>query len=249
MKVYEILALSRSGHHSVVNWIIKNTVGFQCDWTYKMTELGPNGLFYLNETNHDIPLSFQYITEKKEKIKKLYLNYEDTPGDYTVFNDDNTFRGPMSVSIEGIPNVEFVSRIIVIRDFYNLLASRMKSNENKILKKWNDNVHLLEVGQHFIYRWKSQAKSCIENNTPYLRFEDWLNNKEKREKFLLENFGLVDNFGTKGIFGTRSSFGSHEGVSNRSQELVIPEEIKQLINQDNELHYLMGRLGYEFKQI
>jgi hypothetical protein len=71
MKIYEILALSRSGHHSVVNWIINNTVGFQCDWKYKLTELGTNGLFYLNEANHDIPLSFQFVDEKKEKIKKL----------------------------------------------------------------------------------------------------------------------------------------------------------------------------------
>jgi hypothetical protein len=249
MKIYEILALSRSGHHSVVNWIIRNTIGFQCDWTYKLTELGTTGLFYLNEANHDIPLSFQFVDEKKEKIKKLYLNYEDTPGDYTIFNDNNTFRGPMSMSINGIDNTDFTGRVIVIRDFYNLLASRLKANENKIFKKWNDNVHLLEVGEHYIFRWKSQAKACLYNNTSYLRFEDWLNNKEVREDFLYKNFGLIDNFGTKGIFGTRSSFGSHDGVQDRSKQMEIPDEIKELIRKDTELHYLMGSLGYDYKEI
>jgi len=249
MKVYEILALSRSGHHSVVNWIIRNTIGFQCDWTYKLTELGTTGLFYLNEANHDIPLSFQFVEEKKDIIKKLYLNYEDTPGNYTIFNNDNVFRGPLSMSINGVNNTEFLGRVIVIRDFYNLLASRLKSNENKMFKKWNDNVHLLDVGEQYIYRWKSQVRACINNNTPYLRFEDWLNNREIREEFLFKNFGLIDNFGTDGVFGTRSSFGSHEGVQDRSKQVEIPEKMKELIRRDNELHYLIGALGYEYKEI
>ena len=29
----------------------------------------------------------------------------------------------------------------------------------------------------------------------------------------------------------------------------IPEEIKDLIRKDNELHYLIGALGYEYKEI
>jgi len=249
MKIYEILALSRSGHHSVVNWIIRNTVGFQCDWTYKLTQLGSNGLFYLNEANHDIQMGFDFVLEKKDLVKKLYLNYEDTPGDYTVFNNDNIFKGPLSLKFPGVENDEFNGRVIVIRDFYSLLSSRLKANENKIFKKWNDNVHLLEVGEHYIFRWKSQARACIYNNTPYLRFEDWLNHKDIREDFLLKNFGLVDNFGIEGVFGTRSSFGSHKGVHDRSNDMEIPEQIKDLIRKDTELHYLIGAMGYKYKKI
>ena len=249
MKIYEILALSRSGHHSVVNWIIRNTVGFQCDWTYKFTQLGPNGLYYLNEANHDIQMGLDFVLEKKDSVKKLYLNYEDTPGDYTVFNDDNIFRGPLSLKFTGVENDDFNGRVIIIRDFYSLLSSRLKANENKIFKKWNDNVHLLEVGKHYIFRWKSQARACIYNNTPYLRFEDWLNHKDIREDFLLKNFGLVDNFGIEGVFGTRSSFGSHKGVHDRSNDMEIPEQIKDLIRKDTELHYLIGAMGYKYKKI
>lgn len=247
MKVYEFLALSRSGHHSVVNWVIRNTVGFQCDWKYKLTQMGSNGFFYLNEANHDIPLSFEYVLEKKDLVKKLYLNYEDTPGDYTLFNDDRIYRGPLSLSFNGVENVEFIGRVVIIRDFYNLLASRIKSNENKVLKKWDDNQHLLDVGEQCIFRWKSQAKFCVYNNTPYLRFEDWLSNKVVREKFLFDNFGLVDHFGIKEVNGTASSFGSRNGLTERHKQIDIPQEIVSLIKKDNELHYLMGRLGYDHK--
>ena len=246
MKIYEILSISRSGHHSVVNWIIRNTIGFQCDWKYKLTDLGGTGLFYLNEANYDIEFSFKYVNERKNDIKKLYLNYEDTGGDYTLFNNDNTYRGPLSLSYE---DGDFSGRIIVIRNFYNLLASRLKANENKVLKKWNNNQHLLDVGEQCIFRWKSQVKSCLYNNTPYLRFEDWLSNKEVREKFLYDNFGLIDHFGIEGIEGTRSSFGDRNDVMKRDGLIDIPEETKELIKNDNELHYLMGAIGYEYKEI
>lgn len=249
MKIYEILSLSRSGHHTVVNWILQNTMGVQCDWTYKLTQLGTNGLFYLNEANHDIPFSFKYVQEKKDLVKKLYLNYEDTPGDYTLFNNEKSYKGPLSLSFPGIENTEFVGRVVIIRDFYNLLASRIKSNENKVLMKWDNNQHLLDVGEKCIYRWKSQVKSCLYNNTPYLKFEDWLNNKEVREKFLFDNFGLIDYFGIEGIKGTSSSFGNHNGVLNRINQVEIPDEIKQIINKDNELHYLMGRMGYSYREL
>lgn len=247
MKVYEILALSRSGHHSVINWIIRNTIGFQCDWRYKLNQLGSTGLFFLNEANHDIPYSFQYVIEKKEYIKQLYLNYEDTPGDYTIYNKHTIYRGPLSLSHEEIDHVEFKGRVIIIRDFYNLLSSRIKLNENKISNNWEETKFLLNVEKEFISRWKSQAKSCLYNNTPYLKFEDWLSNKNIREKFLFDNFGLVDHFGVEGVIGTKSSFGSHEGVVDRHKQVEIPDNVKDLIAKDNELHYLMGRLGYEYK--
>ena len=249
MKIYEILSLSRSGHHSVVNWIIRNTAGFQCAWEYKMTQLGPNGLFYLNETNHDVDLSFQYINEKKDSIKKLYLNYEDTPGDFTLFNRDKTYRGPFSLSIDGVRNTEFTGRVIIIRDFYNLLASRLKANENKMFTKLDQNTHLFDVDEQFIFRWKSQVKSCLFDNTPFLKFEDWIKNKEMREKFLFENFGLKDRYGIEGINGTGSSFGSNEGVNNRISQVQIPEYTKELIRKDTELHYLMGKLDYDYRSI
>lgn len=249
MKIYEIIACSRSGHHSMVNWIFLNKIGFQYDWEYKYVRLGNSGMYYLNEGNHDIPLSFRYIDESVDSVDTLFVGYEDTPWDYTIFSNDNKFNGPMSLRDYSKYNMDYQNRVVFIRNFYSNLASRIKSNENKVLKKWNDNLHLLEVTDKFIYRWKSQARACVENKVNYLRFEDWLNNKEIREKFLYDTFGLKDIFGTKNVEGTRSSFGDRTNVMNRHNELDLPEETKELIRKDGELHYLMGALGYEYKQI
>ena len=70
MKIYEFIATCRSGHHSILNWILINKIGFQYDWKYKFVSLGENGMYHLSEANHDIPLSFKYIDDF---INKFYI--------------------------------------------------------------------------------------------------------------------------------------------------------------------------------
>ena len=60
MKLYEINSTCRSGHHSVMNWIIRNMSGVQCGWEYKMNFVG-NNIKVLSEANHDIHLSYKFI--------------------------------------------------------------------------------------------------------------------------------------------------------------------------------------------
>ena len=74
MKVYETMALSRSGHHSMKNWIIRNLVGFQIEWIYKMTNATGTNFYHLGEANHDIPLSFKFLDEFKDKIDTIIVN-------------------------------------------------------------------------------------------------------------------------------------------------------------------------------
>ena len=46
-----------------------------------------------------------------------------------------------------------------------------------------------------------------------------------------------------------NSFGTFNGVTKRDEEFPIPEDVKDLIRKDNELHYLIGALGYQYKEI
>lgn len=250
MKIFEFVAHCRSGHHSILNWIIVNKVGFQYDWKYKLAALAQTGLYHLSEGNHDIPLSFQFLEENLENIDTLFVGYEDTPWDYTIFSEDNVYRGPMSLTNQKKYKFNYQGRIILIRNFYSNLASRLKSNENKMFAKWDEPIpHLFDVGQYFIDTWKNQARACVENQVKFLRFEDWLKNKDVREKFLLENFGLKDIHGIENIEGTRSSFEGRQKVLNRFEEIEVPEEIKELIRKDSELNYLIGKMGYDYVKI
>ena len=250
MKIYEITAMSRSGHHSVYNWIIRNITGIQCTWNFKMNIIGDQGFHYLNESNHDIPSSFHFIEERLEHIDTLFVGYEDTPSDYTIFREDNVFNGPMSLSYYKKYNMDYSGRIILIRDFYNNLSSRIKSNENKLFSKWKSNdLHLFNVEDYFISLWKDSAKSCLKNKFSYLKFEDWLYNKDIREKFLWDNFRLKDLHGIENLIGTTSSFETVDGINERFKKVEIPKNIIEKVNSDKELKELILEMGYEYREL
>lgn len=247
MKLYEIIATHRSGHHSMMNWLIYNLTGLQSTWKYKMNILNNSGLYQLNCANHDIPLSFELFNQFKLNYKELMVSYEDTHWDYTIFNDDKRYNGKLSLNID---NIGEYKRIIFIRNFYTNLASRLKSNQNKNFMTFKEkNVVQFDVGKDFIWRWKNNAKACLEKKVYFLKFEDWLSNKDIRENFLRSVIGLNEIKGIDNIVGTNSSFGETKNVLERDKMIEIPEEIKDLIRQDNELHYLIGALGYEYKEI
>jgi len=56
-------------------------------------------------------------------------------------------------------------------------------------------------------------------------------------------------YGIEGIRGTQSSFVENKDLEKRFEQVEIPEETKEIIRKDSELHYLIGRLGYEYKSI
>jgi hypothetical protein len=250
MKIFEISALSRSGHHSIKNWIIKNHIGFQIGWDYKFTVANGTGFYHLGEANHDIPLSLKFIKEAKNEIDFLLCSYEDASWDYTILNEDRVFSGPYNLDLQKEFEFEHVGKIVLIRDFYDNLSSRVKSNQKQIFQKWNENQpHLFKVDGVFINRWKNLARACVKNQVSYLKFEDWLFDEVTREKFLFDNFGLKDRYKLDGIRGTQSSFGKVENLQKRYEDLELSDEIKDLIYKDSELHYLIGALGYEYKKI
>jgi hypothetical protein len=247
MKLYEIVATHRSGHHSMMNWIIVNITGLQSTWDYKMNILNDSGLYQLNCANHDIPDAINLYNEFKKGYKELIVSYEDTNWDYTIFNQQKKYRGKLSLNLGIEGNLDY-KRIVFIRDFYSNLFSRLKSNENQNFKTYDEHkTFQFDVGRDFIWRWKNNARACLENKTHFLKFEDWLTNDEVRKSFLKEVTGLNEFFGTKNIIGTHSSFGDVKGVLNR--EYDIPENVKEVIRKDTELHYLIGRLGYEYREI
>ena len=245
MKVYETMSLSRSGHHSMKNWIIKNLIGFQIGWDYKMTNASGTKFYHLGEANHDIPISFKFLYEFKDKIDTIIVNYEDAPWDYTIFNEDTIFRGPLNIEKGEKYGIEHLGRICFIRDFYDLLSSRMKSNKETIFTKWDTKEpHLFKVEEEFLVRWKSHAMACVENKISFLKFEDWITSKDIRDKFIFDNFGVRDRYGLDGIMGSRSSFGKINNLNERHKELELSDKMKDLIKSDKDLNYLISELNY-----
>ena len=193
-------------------------------------------------------LSLKYINDQAPTTKFLFLSYENSELDYSILNTEKKYFFPTSIDLECIKNFHYNRRIIILRNFYNNLASRLKANQENIVLSRDGEVLQWDVGQNFVDQWKNNAKNILNNNFHGIKYEDWMVDKSKRNEFLNKVFG-VDEFFDNKVLGTHSSFGDIENVNKRHKQIEIPNDIKELIKKDNELHYLMGKLGYEYLEI
>lgn len=242
MNLIEITAPRRSGHHAIMSWVVENLTGIKVDnWNYRVTVVGDSKFVALNEGNDWVDRGIQLLKELKHPIDTLMINYEDSEPNYSLVYEKKFYKGKFySENFIGYP-VQNSFKFLIIRDFYNNIASRYHANSR--------NYFPHSYGEEFINTWKSIARDIVNKNYSYIKFEDWLNNPEKRNQFMLEVFNVCDRVGIHNINGTTSSFGEHKNVMNRFGMVELPEDVKDLIRKDNELHYLIGALGYQYKEI
>ena len=242
MRIYEVLGLSRSGHHAMVNWLIKNLCGGESDMQWKLSIM-PNNLIYINEGNLDIDTTLKYVREHTERAKALILSYENSDVNFSVLNNDRKYVSPISLNYQALPKYVDNRRIVFIRDFYNNLASRIESNKKHMTKFREGNVFQWDVRKQYIQSWKNFAKHIIDGKADYLKYEDWMTSKEIRSEFMRKMVGYGEQFDNK-VRGTNSSFGTDKLVLNRIDQVEVPEDIKDLVNSDTELEDIIIKLGY-----
>jgi hypothetical protein len=246
MKIFEIFGLSRSGHHAMLNWVIKNITSYESEMKWKL-QLMEDGLVYINEANLDTDITLKYIDEHKKNMRVLVLSYENCDLKYSILNKNYNYTSPLSINHDSVINFHNNYRIIFIRDFYDNLASRLKSNENGLAKDRNGNFVEWDTESNFIESWKESARYILNNKFLWLKFEDWLNDKKIRDEFMSKIIGHGELYDNE-VTGTVSSFGD-KNVIDRYSQIEIPQKTKDLIRQDSELHYLIGKLNYNYKKI
>lgn len=246
MRIYEISGLARSGHHAMINWIIKNLAGAESTMDYKLTAM--DNLIYINEANFEIDLTLSYIKNLSSVAKVLMLSYENDSVHYSVLNNGRMYLSPLSLNNPDLPKYVDNRRVVFIRDFYNNLASRVESNNNSRKMSTDSVPFQWEVNKHFVELWKSYAKHIIEKKCIHLKYEDWLLSKDIRNEFMLKLVGQGEYFDNQ-VRGTSSSFGQNGNVFDRISQVEVPEEIKEINNTDQELKYYIEELGYKYRKL
>ena len=94
MKIFEIFGLSRSGHHAVINWMIKNVCGHEAEMKWKLDLLNGKGVTYINEANLDVEITLEYIKEQSQNTKFLFLSYENCDLNFSVLNSQRQYYFP-----------------------------------------------------------------------------------------------------------------------------------------------------------
>jgi len=236
----EVLSLKRSGHHAFIKWICKNICGLEPNFGFKLEFLSDSGVWVWNDVNRYNKLGVDLYNKaiNNNTPNTLIVNYEDETVDYTFFHKTKKYHGPKNYNENS--QILKSKRVYIIRDFYNCITSRIKHEEN-YLHTLND------FGEKYIRLWKEYAINYLRNDNS-IKFEDLLTNRKESNRFLTLNFGITEYCDFNNISKTKSSFNNGDYL-NRFDINIIPEETKNLIRKDNELHYLIGALGYEYKEI
>lgn len=215
MLEYHIYSLMRSGHHAITNWFIQ-----QLDCPY------------------------------------LYVNCINEPYRQLVHIDNNPQRIICTIEDERRPLLNFIpdgqwgfssksQDILVLRDPYNFLASRIRSFD--VFPK---NIQDMQSGET-INKWKEHAKEFLRitrklENVILVNYNQWVKNNSYRTdlaeqlkiKFTDRGFDEVANFG----FG--SSFDKLQ-YKQQAKKMRVLERYKQYLHDklfiaqlDSELHEL-----------
>lgn len=225
MKLHKtIYTLCRSGNHAIIFWIINNFGGYSEEHSIRevIYKSNDNSLCFVNNINHPV-----YRTPHINTL----LSY-------------NT----LLISLEDYyPGKLEKDEIIILRDFYNTLASRYKAFRPLLGIHNEDYIHDLTT---FIKYWKNLAYLAIASKE-YVYYNTWLNNKNYRDNIMQKLFYTTnknDNIDFVPLVGVSSSYIGQQKEADITKYLSrysttnLPEEWRQTVDNDNEIADLCNKL-------
>ena len=241
MKIIEVFANRRSGHHFFMSWLVSNIIGekdTKIKELNKITWINDKVCHYNDATYHTFFDEKKVKRELKEIIEKkpeyLIINYEESD----IYNKLNR-EGTLIYDNNPI-------KVVFIRDFLNTMASKWAVSETDLKEFYFGFKNKEQIIENIDY-WKRIAKNYMNENTIEFSYEDLLDNKSEKEKFL-NKLGLFETIKTEDLNGTKSSFKT-SNFNERFREVNFNEEFKNICKNDNELHYLIRALGYTYREI
>lgn len=217
-------SLCRSGNHAIIFWIINNIDSIDLNNSIPgiiYRSITPNKLVFVNNINHPVPESVLIPSN----FDNTFVSYEDILPDYT--NTDNS--------------------LIIIRDFYNTVASRYKLWQPYLGIK--NQKYILEI-QEFIETWKNMAELCLSNKINYIVYNKWISCKTYRDNIMKAIFNtsntndiisfVPDIIGSSYIGKNLES--DYRNYLNRYAVTSIPKIWKDIIDSDNNLLSLNTKL-------
>ena len=232
--VFIVMAMSRSGHHAVMNWI--------CN------QYGQGIRFHNNcvkgwDENKLIARSGKIIDYHSSVGNSSHMySFEDFDmDDFSFIKNSEPFQ-----------NADRRFCIIVVRDLYNLVASCLKAYEKTCIKYTSGIVNERGVKkENNVALWCKQVKECLretkivdESVFVDINYNTWFENKDYRKgmcnkldlKFTDDGLNYVPKFGNASSFDKQSKQGNAQdmNVTERYKSFVNNSKFIEIINQKKE---------------
>jgi len=185
--VFRVIGIRRSGNHAIINWLCGL---YDPNYTKFINDINPQfGKFRINYFRNNISPNSMIPCLKNTELKKA-VNIIFSHENRNLYNV-NYFIDEQSFSKHNFHT------IIVMRDFFNMMASQFMAHEKL---KWLFKVNDSEYVKREVTFWKQYANEFI-GNTDILRFNfgtvikinynDWVINKEYRKSIASKCSGAI----------------------------------------------------------
>lgn len=236
MKIIEVFANRRSGHHFFMSWLVSNLSGFKDDKIKnlnKITWITDKICHYNDATYHAFFDEEKVKSEINEIIQKqpdyLIINYEES-GIFNKLNKEGT----------DIYNNN-PQKVVFIRDFLNTMASKWAVSETDLREHYFGFKNEEQIRENIEY-WKRMAQSYLDKNTIGLTYEELLTDEKSRTEFL-KHFNVIETIKPSQIQGTKSSF-STKNFNERYKEVNFNNLFIDKVFNDKRLNRLIENLNY-----
>ena len=226
--LFLVIAMSRSGHHGVIDWIYEQFLPEKfffnyCDFSDPDPLFTRRVQYYYNNRKYYAKISDSWIKYGlvEQKLKEFVPETEDVKTKILSvdsnllmmnFENLNPAKLPMSYDqyIKRFNPVKNSLCILVIRDIFNFIASRVKSGRELTVKDLTENNACL---RNTVELWKIHAREYlgITNYLPQkvsVNFNKWFADVEYRKNLskMLQVDNEILNWNTVSTYGGGSSF-------------------------------------------
>jgi len=227
LKIIEIYATRRSGHHAFISWLITNITNQTHDFNKHLNSVEKfNNLIHINDALFNKQIAKKTFIDNKNMTPIFLLNYEE--------NDIS----------ESIVENEKTEKVIFIRDFLNVMASKIAAPNMQGMYGGLEDENTIKEN---IFTWKRLAKQFINTDLYKIKYEDLISDNDYRNNFLLNLVGIEDSYDPLNLKGTNSSFTNNydpSELNNRYKKVNFSENFKRISVEDKELNFLINELNY-----
>lgn len=199
MITYMVFATKRSGHHAILNWFCQQS---------------PESIIHFNDLNME---EFKKGHIVGNGVARNFYNvYTNThcPGVNVMYNWEEAYLSEGKKLKYSKLCKGYVIPVVIIRDFYNMIASSIANPGNLSLEKRKD-------------IWKEHARAILDGHR-HIKYDWWVRSESYRAG-KADEFGI--NRGDKGIdyvpaYGGGSSF-DKLNFQNRGSEMDVLNRWRQ----------------------
>ncbi|MGK7950711.1 MAG: hypothetical protein AB4368_18515 [Xenococcaceae cyanobacterium] len=244
-KEIRVVGLRRSGNHAVINWINKQESGYVSHLNNIVPKCNPYRLLYRHYPKERLrEESWGYFRPKD----CLIYSYEDyclkQITDRQFENKHDLYLGKSKIRYD----------VLILRDPFNLLASRIKSNMLPVKNKY---LSLSELWINYAKEFL-QETNYLQNNKVCINYNRWVSDKNYRHQiadslqlnFTDAGFDEVRGYGGGSSFDGRDFHGlaSNMDVNNRWKNITDHPKYHQFLANEQLMSYSQKIFG-DFEEI